>query len=548
MGHTQTHMSDTVDTRRVTEFSEKSEAELHAKLDQLADMVRSAAGSTVFFTGAGVSTAAGIADYRGPTGVWTRQRVKKLQAKTSRTVTEKGELELLLSEAKKKGKDGAARGGFGLQSAEPTSGHMVMSTLVRHELARHVVTTNLDGLHRKSGLEHHKSLTCLHGDIYIERCTACAHEVERDYHVRNNAPRKLNVHDHSIGTCTKCGSKPPPSYTGKKGANDSRKGLVCPRDKNCGTKDTHINFGESLDDIDWDEAERVCEAAKLCIVVGTSMSLDHVTHMPFMSGRTVIINLQKTPYDKQAHLRIFAHADVVPTQLMERLALPIDPVPEAARRGKKEVKKLPQVAAGAKKAPTPPSSATSMRKHIRAVQGGGGARAAVTETVEMSVEAAPVGVSVRGREIIKIVPGSQAEKLGVQLGWQISHVNGKEMPASGQIAADGITKALAAGKKGGKRYSIKFSAAGGGGAAAAAAAGKGKSPRGTQLPSVMSSRGSPASSKKSSKPSTTAAFGAFGTFSSGLGAVGMSQEKLLQAHQSMAKLNEEMAQVETLCA
>merc|ERR1711924_464179 len=151
MGHTQTHMSDTVDTRRVTEFSEKSEAELHSKIDDLAEMVRAAKGSTVFFTGAGVSTAAGIADYRGPTGVWTRQRVKKLQAKTSRTAAEKGErddiysndvtwmgpvwsiimtrfhcgspvfflpgeLELLLSEAKKKGKDGAARGGFGLQA------------------------------------------------------------------------------------------------------------------------------------------------------------------------------------------------------------------------------------------------------------------------------------------------------------------------------------------------------------------------------------------------------------------------------------------------
>merc|ERR1711881_660256 len=206
----------------------------------------------------------------------------------------------------------------------------------------------------------------LHGDIYIERCTACAHEIERDYHVRNNAPRKLNVHDHSIGTCPKCGSKPPRRYTG-------RKGLVTPRDKNCGTKDTHINFGESLDDIDWDEAEQVCDAAALCIVVGTSMSLDHVTHMPFMSGRTVIINLQKTPYDAQAHLRIFAHADQALTSLMERLGLPIDPVPEAARRGKIEAKLPAVTSAGAKKkAPTPPSSATSMRKHIRAVQCGGG--------------------------------------------------------------------------------------------------------------------------------------------------------------------------------
>merc|ERR1712167_523423 len=178
-----------------------------------------------------------------------------------------------------------------------------------------------------------------------------------------------------------------------------------------------------------------------------------------------------------------------------------------------------------------------------------------------SSQAAPVGVSVRGREIIKIVPGSQAEKLGVQLGWKISHVGGKEMPPAGQPAADGITKALAAGKKGGRRYSIKFSAP-------AAAAGKSKSPRGvaaaksgamagggaaaaagsTKLPSAMGSLGKPVSSKKSSKLSTSTAFGAFGAFSSGLGAVGMSEEKLMQAHQSMAKLNEEMALVDMMCA
>ena len=45
---------------------------------------------------------------------------------------------------------------------------------------------------------------------------------------------------------------------------------MTPTMKNCGTKDTHINFGESLDSIDWDEAERVCDKADLCIVLGTS--------------------------------------------------------------------------------------------------------------------------------------------------------------------------------------------------------------------------------------------------------------------------------------
>merc|ERR1712159_560434 len=174
---------------------------------------------------------------------------------------------------------------------------------------------------------HHTSLTCLHGDIFIERCTACGHEEERDYHVRNNAKRKLNVHDHSIGTCVKCGSSPPKGYTGKKGPGGCRKGLVNPEDKNKGTKDTHINFGEELDDIDWNEASRVCGAADLCIVLGTSMSLDHVTHFPFMAKRTVIVNLQKTPYDKDAHLRIFEYCDPVLRGLMSRLGFDIDPIP-----------------------------------------------------------------------------------------------------------------------------------------------------------------------------------------------------------------------------
>merc|ERR1711970_214155 len=439
MGHNK-QMADTVDTRRVTEFSEKSEGELHSKIDDLAEMVRAAKGSTVFFTGAGVSTAAGIADYRGPTGVWTRQRVKKLQAKASRTAAEKGELELLLSEAKKKGKDGAARGGFGLQSAEPTSGHMVMSTLVRNGLAQHVVTTNLDGLHRKSGLEHHKRLTCLHGDIYIERCTGCGHEHERDYHVRNKAPRKLNVHDHSIGTCTKCGSKPPASYTGKKGHGGCRKGLVKPSDKNCGTKDTHINFGESLDEIDWDEAERVCGDADLCIVVGTSMSLRHVTHMPFMSKRTVIINLQKTPDDDDAHLRIFAHCDPVLSGVMQRLGLEVDPAPVWHRTSGSP--KLPSVA------PKKGATSRAMRQHICSSTASG--NSSLLKEREVVVQPAAFGVKVTGRRVSRVTAGSQAEALGVQVGWQLTRIAGVEMPSSGQAAADAITRALAESKKLGK--------------------------------------------------------------------------------------------------
>merc|ERR1711988_1710751 len=122
-------MGDTVDSRRVTEYDE-SKHDLDIKIRHLAEMIQGSE-SVVFFTGAGISTAAGISDYRGPTGVWTRQRMKKLKSEASPSAAEKAELALLVAEAKKKGEAGSARGGFGLSSAEPTVGHMCLSTLVR---------------------------------------------------------------------------------------------------------------------------------------------------------------------------------------------------------------------------------------------------------------------------------------------------------------------------------------------------------------------------------------------------------------------------------
>ena len=36
----------------------------------------------------------------------------------------------------------------------------------------------------------------------------------------------------------------------------------------------------------------------LCIIAGTSMSLRHITHFPFMAKKVVLINLQPTPDDE----------------------------------------------------------------------------------------------------------------------------------------------------------------------------------------------------------------------------------------------------------
>jgi len=230
-----------------------------------------------------------------------------------------------------------------MNDAQPTATHMAMSTLIRKKLAHFVITTNLDGIHRKSGLQGHKHLCNLHGDIYVERCTGCGYDFERNYHVRQD---ETHVHDHKIGTCGRCGSAPPKHYTGSPGGAKMKKSkwggvMIGTRDEKCGTKDTHINFGECLDEVDWNEADTHCGKADLCIVAGTSMSLRHITHFPFMAKRVVIINLQETPDDEKCDLRVWAKTDPVFVGLMDRLNIEIDPIPVWRPRDSVPIAKIP---------------------------------------------------------------------------------------------------------------------------------------------------------------------------------------------------------------
>jgi NAD-dependent SIR2 family protein deacetylase len=227
-------MASTVDADRVREYNEENTPEFQAKLDRLAQMVRRSK-YTVFFTGAGVSTSAGVGDYRGPSGAWTMRKIKQLETKC-RTPDEEAELRKLKEELAREEKKATKK--VDMLDAQPTLTHMAMATLIRLGLAHFVITTNLDGIHRKSGLQGHVNLCNLHGDIYVERCTACGYDFERNFHVRQDF---LHVHDHKFGTCSRCGSKPPPHYTGTPGdlkMKESKWGgrMVGTRDTNCGTK------------------------------------------------------------------------------------------------------------------------------------------------------------------------------------------------------------------------------------------------------------------------------------------------------------------------
>jgi len=149
------------------------------------------------------------------------------------------------------------------------------------------------------------------------------------------------------GDCSRCGSKRPAHYTGSPGDLKMKKSkwggiMVGTRDVDCGTKDTHINFGEFLDSVDWSEAEQHCGKADLVIIAGTSMSLRHITHFPFMAKKVALINLQATPDDEQADLRIWAKCDPVFEALCNRLNITIDPIPVWRPRDSIPIVKIPK--------------------------------------------------------------------------------------------------------------------------------------------------------------------------------------------------------------
>ena len=105
----------------------------------------------VVYTGAGISTSAQIPDYRGPNGVWTLR--DKGQTPEFRVT---------------------------LEQALPTRGHMAIKALCDAGLCKLVVSTNVDGLHRRSGLTRDQ-VTELHGNIYRELCWDCNTEYLRHF-------------------------------------------------------------------------------------------------------------------------------------------------------------------------------------------------------------------------------------------------------------------------------------------------------------------------------------------------------------------------------
>ena len=127
------------------------------QLDVLAELLVRARHALVL-TGAGVSTASGLPDYRGAGGLWRTRRFEELAS-----------IEMWRREAQEFWQFYAERLSS-LAAAKPNAGHHAIAELERLGLVRRVLTQNVDGLHRAAGSREPLEL---HGTLAEVECLSC---------------------------------------------------------------------------------------------------------------------------------------------------------------------------------------------------------------------------------------------------------------------------------------------------------------------------------------------------------------------------------------
>ena len=258
----------------------------------LAEMILTS-GHFVAFTGAGISTSSGIPDYRsgfdtvlktGP-GAWESLANKKRFEQNQRKAAAAGGV-------KKAADANTVRSQ--IQKAYPSKTHMALLELFEKNHLKFIVSQNVDGLHRKSGIPA-ANIAELHGNTNLEVCEDCGREYMRDQRART----AKRTHDHRTGR--KCESA---------GCNGH-------------LKDTIINFSEPLNGDILQEGRANCANADVCLAMGSSLRVSPANAMPQAcaqnGGQLVICNLQQTPLDHLAALVIHAKCDDVMEMLMQKL-------------------------------------------------------------------------------------------------------------------------------------------------------------------------------------------------------------------------------------
>ena len=222
---------------------------------QLSDII-SDSDNIVFFTGAGVSVASGIPDFRSMGGLFDEISGDGYSPEYLLSINHlEDDPDSFINFYKKR---------LLLADKSPNTVHEFISRLEQSGQSGGVITQNIDGLHRDAGSQN---VDELHGSLNEFYCMEC----KKTYH-------KTEIMNNDISYC-ECG------------------GVVRPN---------IVLYGETLHELTVLSAMSKLQAADTLIVLGTSLVVNPAAYLTtYFNGKNfVIINQDETPLDDEASLVI----------------------------------------------------------------------------------------------------------------------------------------------------------------------------------------------------------------------------------------------------
>lgn len=224
-------------------------------MDVLVDLLHG--NPPVVLSGAGVSTASGIPDYRGPTA----PKPPRVPIQYSEFVGS--------AEARRRYWARSMVGWPKVNAAEPNVGHRSLAQLEAAGLSKGLITQNVDGLHQRGGSEH---VIELHGALREVRCLGCGEALSRatmqDRLLAANPPLASRMGPHVRSAVAPDGDADIPG-------DDGLGAFVVPECQHCRgiLKPDVVFFGESVPRPVVDAAWTVFNRANALLVVGSSLTV-----------------------------------------------------------------------------------------------------------------------------------------------------------------------------------------------------------------------------------------------------------------------------------
>jgi NAD-dependent deacetylase len=249
-----------------------------AELAALLRQARSAAA----LTGAGISTGAGIPDFRGPKGLYVTRRYDPDRV-----------FDIDAFRADPRPFYEFTRDFMDLRrTIRPTLAHRALARLEEAGRLRGVVTQNIDALHGEAGS---RSVVEVHGSYGAAACTACGRAEEGASSAQWWAEAVRRGPRAPVVLCARCG------------------GVVKPE---------VVFFGEGVRG--FERAEELARSADLFLVLGSSLAVHPAATLPFLvPGEVVVVNQGPVALPPGPH-RHFVDAPLDPyfAEVLRALGLP----------------------------------------------------------------------------------------------------------------------------------------------------------------------------------------------------------------------------------